>query len=337
MAGGKETPRQKMIGMMYLVLTALLALNVSKSILDAFVAIEENMQQANLTELARGDEKEAALVEVSTDKSNQVAMAKAKKLLEAVKQIDDLAAAEIKKIDDLKFEILEACGEDMKSIAKPESIVTIAYSKERPLKPTRMNLEFVSGKDKYDDPMRIMIGAETDIKKPDGKGMIMFNDLKKYRDAVVQVLAGSQVATDTSGNVTTVKKFKFTSPDISKYKDQTELGVLVRKEIKKQGTVNEDDVDDIIEIYRGLTKIEYSEVHGEKGVHWIGKTFDHSPSVAAIASLTSLQKDVLAARARAVSRIRMRVGGGEYSFNKVMELAYGPEVVNQNEELKFKL
>lgn len=33
MAGGKETPRQKMIGMMYLVLTALLALNVSKQVL----------------------------------------------------------------------------------------------------------------------------------------------------------------------------------------------------------------------------------------------------------------------------------------------------------------
>ena len=45
MAGGKETPRQKMIGMMYLVLTALLALNVSKAILDAFVAIEENIRQ----------------------------------------------------------------------------------------------------------------------------------------------------------------------------------------------------------------------------------------------------------------------------------------------------
>ena len=28
--GGKETPRQKMIGMMYLVLHALLAMNVSK-------------------------------------------------------------------------------------------------------------------------------------------------------------------------------------------------------------------------------------------------------------------------------------------------------------------
>ena len=54
MAGGKETPRQKMIGMMYLVLTALLALNVSKSILDAFVNIEENIQVGNITEYDRG-------------------------------------------------------------------------------------------------------------------------------------------------------------------------------------------------------------------------------------------------------------------------------------------
>lgn len=337
MAGGKETPRQKMIGMMYLVLTALLALNVSKSILDAFVAIEENMQQANLTELARGDEKKDDLFEVSIDKTNEGAMAKAKKLMETVELIDKLAAAEIKKIDDLKFEILGDIGEDMKSIGKPESIVTIAYDTKRPIKPTRMSLEFVSSKDKYDDPMRIMIGTDTDIKKPKGKGMDLFNDLKKYRDALAEAVAGSQVATDTSGNVTTLKKFKFDSPDITKFKDQTELGVLIRKEIKKQGTVNEEDIDDIVEIYRGLTKIEYSEVHGEKGVHWIGKTFDHSPSVAAIASLTSLQKDVLAARARAISRIRARVGGGEYSFNKVMPLAYGPEVVNQNEEFTVEV
>ena len=43
MAGGKETPRQKMIGMMYLVLTALLALNVSKQIVAAFVTINDKL------------------------------------------------------------------------------------------------------------------------------------------------------------------------------------------------------------------------------------------------------------------------------------------------------
>ena len=47
MAGYKETPRQKMIGMMYLVLTALLALNVSKQMLDAFIVVNETMENTN--------------------------------------------------------------------------------------------------------------------------------------------------------------------------------------------------------------------------------------------------------------------------------------------------
>jgi gliding motility-associated protein GldM len=47
MAGYKETPRQKMIAMMYLVLTALLALNVSKQILDAFILVNESMETTN--------------------------------------------------------------------------------------------------------------------------------------------------------------------------------------------------------------------------------------------------------------------------------------------------
>lgn len=48
MAGGKETPRQKMIGMMYLVLTALLALNISKDILNAFVQINRGLGKTNI-------------------------------------------------------------------------------------------------------------------------------------------------------------------------------------------------------------------------------------------------------------------------------------------------
>jgi gliding motility-associated protein GldM len=47
MAHGKETPRQKMIGMMYLVLTAMLALNVSVQVLDAFVLVDQGLIQTN--------------------------------------------------------------------------------------------------------------------------------------------------------------------------------------------------------------------------------------------------------------------------------------------------
>ncbi|MDR3235804.1 MAG: gliding motility protein GldM [Prevotellaceae bacterium] len=44
MAGGTLTPRQKMINMMYLVLTAMLALNVSAEVLDAFVEIDKGIE-----------------------------------------------------------------------------------------------------------------------------------------------------------------------------------------------------------------------------------------------------------------------------------------------------
>ena len=47
MSQGKETPRQKMISMMYLVLTCLLALNVSREVLDGFVTINESIENTN--------------------------------------------------------------------------------------------------------------------------------------------------------------------------------------------------------------------------------------------------------------------------------------------------
>ena len=51
MSGGNcpETPRQKMIGMMYLLLTAMLALNVSSTLLDAFAFIDKTILQSKNT------------------------------------------------------------------------------------------------------------------------------------------------------------------------------------------------------------------------------------------------------------------------------------------------
>lgn len=47
MSGGNcpETPRQKMIGMMYLFLTAMLALNVSGELLNAFILVDTSIKQ----------------------------------------------------------------------------------------------------------------------------------------------------------------------------------------------------------------------------------------------------------------------------------------------------
>src|ERR1700733_6229196 len=51
MAGGKQTPRQRMIGILYLVLLGLIALNVPDNLLDAFrkIQISLNTSSTNAT------------------------------------------------------------------------------------------------------------------------------------------------------------------------------------------------------------------------------------------------------------------------------------------------
>lgn len=325
MAGGKETPRQKMIGMMYLVLTALLALNVASTILDAFVAIEENIQVANENEYQRGREKVEELEEVTEDETQPDMQKKAKMLMETIRRIDKITAERVQEIDRLKLEILDACGEDTKNIGGKESIILAKYPHD-PLKPMRMKLDYVLGKDKYDEPMNILIGD--DITAPKGRGMELWKHYNDFRKQLTELLASSSSADN--------QRFFFKDPEINQYKDLKDLYAKMDKAIKASN-VAPDDKEAIKKIYSSLTKQERSEVHEIKNVHWIGKTFDHSPSVAALASLSSLQKEILTARADAVALIRSRVTGGEFSFNKIMPLAYGPEVINQGEEAEIEV
>ncbi len=71
MAGGKETPRQKMIGMMYLVLTALLALNVSTTVLDKFAFINQSLEQANSETSNRNGQTLSGMIKSVEEKGNR--------------------------------------------------------------------------------------------------------------------------------------------------------------------------------------------------------------------------------------------------------------------------
>ena len=61
MASGKETPRQKMINLMYLVFIAMLALNMSKEVLSAFGMITEQTQDNTLLLESRVESFKAAI------------------------------------------------------------------------------------------------------------------------------------------------------------------------------------------------------------------------------------------------------------------------------------
>lgn len=55
MGHGQETPRQKMIGLMYLFLTAMLALNVSKSVLNSFILVSESLEKTVANSINKND------------------------------------------------------------------------------------------------------------------------------------------------------------------------------------------------------------------------------------------------------------------------------------------
>lgn len=55
MAGGKQSPRQKMINLMYLIFIAMLALNMSKEVLSAFGLLEVKITEANVATDIRND------------------------------------------------------------------------------------------------------------------------------------------------------------------------------------------------------------------------------------------------------------------------------------------
>ena len=67
MAGGKLTPRQKMINLMYLVFIAMLALNMSKEVLSAFGLMTEKFESSNKASL----ESNKSLLETINQKGSE--------------------------------------------------------------------------------------------------------------------------------------------------------------------------------------------------------------------------------------------------------------------------
>ncbi|MEX1241309.1 MAG: gliding motility protein GldM [Cyclobacteriaceae bacterium] len=109
MAGGKETPRQKMIGMMYLVLTALLALQVSSAVLEKFAIINETMLEFKDETIRKNS---ATLNEIVKEagKSQNARVVNAR---ENAQKVRDLTATTLASIEKLKVEMMKQSNTDV--------------------------------------------------------------------------------------------------------------------------------------------------------------------------------------------------------------------------------
>jgi gliding motility-associated protein GldM len=102
MASGKQTPRQKMINLMYLVFIAMMALNMSKEVLSAFGMINESLAESNASVTERNV---AAMAGLAAKAEEQPA--KYVPLKEKAEQVHTLTTNFTTYIDNLKEKALE--------------------------------------------------------------------------------------------------------------------------------------------------------------------------------------------------------------------------------------
>jgi gliding motility-associated protein GldM len=107
MSGGKETPRQKMIGMMYLFYTALLALQVSNSVLEKFVFIDKSLSK-QVTEISsRNGDIVVRINQAVEERKNRAADIV---ILNKAKEVREETAKVLKYCKDLKEEMVQITG-----------------------------------------------------------------------------------------------------------------------------------------------------------------------------------------------------------------------------------
>ncbi len=164
MAHGKETPRQKMIGMMYLVLTALLALNVSKSVLDAFLIIDEGLEKTGITMENKNKE-----VYTEFEKQNSINPAKTAIWLERANEVRERTQKLYDYIQDVKLRTLNEAE-------RGKSAAITGRSIER---------EKIEATDNYDTPHRIMIGNELNDKS---EARILKNEIASLREFMLTLV-----------------------------------------------------------------------------------------------------------------------------------------------------
>ena len=125
MAGG-ESPRQKMINMMYIVLIAMLALNVDTKVLKKFILINESFEATNSEKTVDNSNKVEAIRSAVDDSGNRKEDTRVLKLSESVREKSNALINSMGEIKSLIVE--ETGGKDPKTGIKGYKNIDFVYS-----------------------------------------------------------------------------------------------------------------------------------------------------------------------------------------------------------------
>ena len=190
MSGAKETPRQKMIGMMYLVLTAMLALNVSVEVIDAFTTVNDGLENA-YSSVDKKIEDYYSTFEQQYNKHPEKTAEYWDKAQDIRTKTDEL----VNFIErDIKLALLiqnnGVTEEKLLNPEKEEDAVILDREKADAKKNRRVfhrvNFDNIKGKDKHDAVTAFMIEQ--------GNAEVLRKKIEEYRQYVIETLKTSGIA-----------------------------------------------------------------------------------------------------------------------------------------------
>ena len=173
MGHGKESPRQKMIGMMYLVLTALLALNVSKDAVEAFKLVDKSLTKTTENFTVKND-----MIYQEFDQAASENPQKAGPWKNIAYEVKERANEMFEYIQELKIEIIQTAeGDDTEALTAEGEII----------------VEHIQKIDENNIPSEILVGSDQN-----GKAFDMKAAIEEYRSFLLDVIGNKDIAAASS-------------------------------------------------------------------------------------------------------------------------------------------
>lgn len=245
---------------------------------------------------------QAELAATRNNDENAVKRSKLKYVIAKMDEIDIETDKMIKAIDDIIFRLLTNANEDISPARNddPALIVWNKYDQKNQVVPSRLNLSALDNKDNHTVVNSEFIGS--DQSNPSAKGIDLWDKLIAYQMKLIEI-TGTYKWENSDYEVTPIK--------ITDYVSMRELDNKVDKMLYSSSINRRSDFYALKNIYVELNKYEGNNTH------WIHSTFNNASMVDALASLTTLQNEILSARVTALFNWREKVATGSFTFMNV--------------------
>ena len=299
MAGYKETPRQKMIGMMYLVYTALLAMNVSKDILDAFDTVNTGVQTTNITLSNQIAQKYAAFEEQYGLDQEKVGpyWEKAQALREEANEF-------INYVEALKWDLVKQV--ELSKATSEEEAIQMAINERGLLKSSNttlngrtiydINTSKVKSRDGYNQPTEIMMG-NPEGPGNGGKAYDLSEKMKKFRHEVIKAAGPEHL-----------QQIGLITDSIFGTKDYLLANGYSESQLKKL-SFDGDYYGAKISYYPGSTDMVQDS--------WEYHNFHHTVLVADVTLLNKIISEAQTAELNAVSELMSDIHATDFTFDEI--------------------